>query len=339
MIEIGPKNAVEFLKQSGRLENDVDAQVDALAWGVSNVVLRVEPSTGPAMVIKQSREKLRTKATWLSRLDRIYREAAAMRLLADLLPEGVIPRVLFEDRENYLFAMQAIEADHLVWKSVLLEGTVDVKIAMILGRYLATVHRETAGRADLQEEFGDIEVFDQLRIDPFYRRIATVHGEIAPSINRLIDATTESADCIVLGDFSPKNILIRRDGLSLVDFETVVYGDSTFDLGFFLSHLLLKTVLHADQSVEFLQLATSFFSAYESERFSENTVAGKRQSDFDQRTVYHLAACILSRVDGKSPVDYLSSQQQEFVRQFCLDLFRKSVTNVESVFTRLQERL
>ena len=44
-------------------------------------------------------------------------------------------------------------------------------------------------------------------------------------------------------DFSPKNVLITDERIVLVDFETGHLGDPAFDLGFFLSHLLLKTVL------------------------------------------------------------------------------------------------
>jgi len=38
--------------------------------------------------------------------------------------------------------------------------------------------------------------------------------------------------CLVLADFSPKNILITDQGIHLVDFETAHYGDPAFDLGF-----------------------------------------------------------------------------------------------------------
>jgi hypothetical protein len=56
-----------------------------------------------------------------------------MRALAPRLPSGLVPRVLFEDRENYLFAMEAVAADHVVWKAELLAGTCDVRVAARLG--------------------------------------------------------------------------------------------------------------------------------------------------------------------------------------------------------------
>ena len=47
---------------------------------------------------------------------------------------------------------------------------------------------------------------------------------------------------LVLGDFSPKNILVHAGGLVLLDFECAHAGDPAFDLGFFLTHLVLKEI-------------------------------------------------------------------------------------------------
>ena len=62
MLELGPDNVVEYLHASGHLEPGVAAMAHTLAWGVSNVVLRIQPSQGEDFVLKQSRGKLRTEA-------------------------------------------------------------------------------------------------------------------------------------------------------------------------------------------------------------------------------------------------------------------------------------
>src|SRR5215471_1856349 len=172
MFEIAPNNAVAYLHERGWLDRRVSASAKLLAWGVSNAVLRIDPETGPPFVVKQARAQLRTRDPWFSRLDRIWRETGVLKLLAPLLPAGVVPRVLFEDRDNYLFGMEAAPAAHRVWKEVLLEGRADVTIACQLGTHLAAIHLQTAGRPDLQAQWGDTEVFGELRVDPFYRRVA-----------------------------------------------------------------------------------------------------------------------------------------------------------------------
>jgi aminoglycoside phosphotransferase (APT) family kinase protein len=342
MIELGPDNVIDYLHSTGRLEPNIPATARRLAGGVSNVVLRIEPAAGDDFIIKQSRGQLRTKAAWFSRLDRVYREMDVMAVLASVLPLGVVPRILFEDRQNYLFGMQAVRADHVVWKAELLAGRTESWIAEATAGYLSTIHRRSFEDVALREKFVDHEVFDQLRIDPFYRRIAEVHPQIESAVNRWIDEMLATPVCLVLADFSPKNMLVVRDNaegegrLTLVDFETAHCGDPAFDLGFFFSHLLLKTVLHADRAGQFFELARAFRQRYFDGLGKSLSGGVMSQPALERRTVRHLAACMLARIDGKSTIDYLPDPaDQHLVRTFCLDLFSDPPKQIETVFQQL----
>lgn len=357
MIPLTAENAADYLYATGRLKPGIRVEVEWLTWGVSNVVLRVHPEIGDDFVVKQSREQLRTQAEWFSRLDRIWREMDLMTLLAPLLPPGAVPRLIFEDRENYLFAMEAVPARHVVWKSKLLNGVAEPWIAETLGDYLAAIHRETAFDRQLQDRWGDPEVFTQLRVDPYYRRIAEVHPDLHAPIAAMIDELFQTPVCIVHGDFSPKNVLMtpgksrpsegeepvgRNTGatLTLVDYETGYFGDPAFDLGFFLSHLLLKTVLHAPRREEFLHLSRSFWSRYVHGLGALTPSGAFAESELQRRTIPHLAGCMLARIDGKSTIDYLpESSRQEFVRTFCRRLLFDPPIRLDDVFCRLNEEL
>ena len=338
MLELDASNTLDYLRRRGDVLHLEDAHVEMLGWGVSNVVLRVTRPASEDLIIKQSRTQLRTKTEWISRLDRIYREIGMLRLLGPLLPPGVIPQVLFEDRDNYLFAMEAFPADHVVWKQALLEGQLDLRVADRLGSYLSAVHAQTSFRPDLASEWGDLEVFDQLRLDPFYRYLARVRPEVAVPLQRLIEENLATACCIVLADFSPKNILLSGDRLALVDFETGHYGDPAFDLGFFLSHLLLKAVRDVSQFEAFADLTRHFWRHYRAglagvEQHAEFTVA-----ELFRRTQGHLAGCMWARVDGKSPVDYLTNEgTRQHVREFSRSLFDCPATSWDETLKRLKQ--
>ena len=340
MLELGPDNVVEYLHSTGHLDATVSAKAQTLAWGVSNAVLRIHPARGDDFVVKQSRKKLRTEADWFSRLDRIFRECELMQTLAPLLPTGTVPKILFEDRDNYLFAMEAVEADHTVWKADLLAGRADIEIADRTGEILAAIHRETAGNAALREQWGDTEVFVQLRVDPFYRRIAEKHLELREPIESMIAEMFSNPLCVVHADFSPKNILLTSRGPVLVDFETGHFGDPAFDLGFFLSHLLLKTVRFASRRAEYLTLARVFLKRYFAELGTANHTDRMFPVVLGRRTVPHLAGCMLSRIDGTSRIDYLPEEwQQSFVRRFCRELFLSPPSDLNTVFDRLDREL
>src|ERR671935_3050439 len=122
MLELTPENAVDYLRAQGWI-GPGPARVEALGWGVSNIVLRIE-TPQETFVLKQSRPRLRTRDAWFSDLDRVYREQEVMEALYPLLPEPTVPRVLFSDRANYLFAMAHAPAGSRVWKETLLAGGV-----------------------------------------------------------------------------------------------------------------------------------------------------------------------------------------------------------------------
>jgi aminoglycoside phosphotransferase (APT) family kinase protein len=338
MFELNSENAVDYLRARGAFAAGVSATAELLGWGVSNVVLRVNCDDGNALVLKQSREKLRTRADWRSRLERVYREAEVQRLLADLLPAGMVPRVLFEDRPNYLYAMQAVDADHVVWKAALLEGRGDETVATTAAAALAQIHSRTAGDETMRSQWEDATVFDELRLDPFYRFTARAHPEIAGRLDALIAESLATRVCLVLGDFSPKNILLTRRGIALVDFETGHFGDPVFDLGFFLSHLLLKAIAAASAG-SLLRLAETFWREYLSQLAPPTGTDALQPGELSRRTVPHLAGCLLARIDGKSPVDYLDEARQDVARRFALRLFDDSPPRVEDVFDELRRTL
>lgn len=336
MLELTAENTLSYLVQRGDVTGLDSARAEMLGWGVSNVVLRVSRESGSDLVIKQCRSQLRTKAAWFSRLDRIFREIGMLQLLEPLLPNGVIPKVLFEDRENYLFAMEAFPANHTVWKQALLEGDLDYSIAERLGEYLSTIHSETAFRPELAQQWGDLEVFDQLRLDPFYRYLAKSQPIAAPFLDRLIAENRATSICIVLADFSPKNILISGDRIALVDFETGHYGDPAFDLGFFLSHLLLKAVRFDRRFEDYIALTNRFWETYWRGIKSSRNSAEFAPAELLRRTFNHLAGCMWARVDGKSPVDYLNDvQAQDRVRRYCLSVFESPPKDWQSAMVRL----
>jgi len=307
MLELDPNNTVDYLREYGHLDADEPATIEALGWGVSNVVMRV---TTPRrlFVLKQSRPQLRTQAAWFSDVTRIYREQEVMQMLGALLPAGAVPEVLFVDRDNYAFAMSHAPLEARVWKETLLRGETEPAIAEYAGTLLGRIHQRTAEKPALVEPFADSTVFVQLRVDPFYRRVKERHPDLSEPLDRLIERMLTRRDALCHGDFSPKNFLTHGNTFMLVDFEAAYWGDPTMDIGFFLSHLLLKGIKHASKREAYLEMTQAFWRGYEREaRFLP-------LDELHREGMLHCGACVLARVDGTSPVDYLNEPERAEAR-------------------------
>jgi 5-methylthioribose kinase len=305
MRELTAENAVAYLREQGRI-GPGPARAELLGGGVSNVVLRIETPEG-LFVLKQSRPQLRTRDAWFSDIDRVWREMEVMQALGPRLPPGTVPEILFCDHDNFVFAMNHAPAEAQVWKAQLLAGEVQTERGLETGRVLGRMHEVTAREPSLVEPFADRTVFVQLRVDPFYRRIQERLPDVARLVEPLAADLLSRREALCHGDYSPKNILMHSRGFTLVDYETAHLGDPTMDLGFFLSHLMLKAVKRSDERSRYFELTKSFWQGYRGE------VTFAPAAELEARGIGHFAVCLLARVDGTSPVDYLSEEDKRQV--------------------------
>lgn len=338
---IDASNAEVYLRATGQVLPQEQVKVRELAGGVSNVVLLVTfpDKHRPAFVLKQAREQLRVAQPWFCSPERIWREVEVLQACGELVDEleftGLaigVPRLLFEDREQYTFAMTAADGHALPWKTQLLRGDDGRRVAQACGRLLATLHARSWRQAELAQRFDDRKFFEDLRVDPYYREIARVHPAIEPFIAELIASLNVSRLALVHGDFSPKNLLVSDREVVLIDFEVGHYGDPAFDVGFFLSHLVLKAIHFGDTS-DVSALPLLFWNEYAARM--RQRLAPLEISALDRRSGSNLLGCVLARIDGKSRVEYLSEAQRVKIRQRALAAMDSDARNIGDVVAAL----
>lgn len=332
MIELTAENAADYLRQHGWIGAET-VRIEPLSGGVSNAVLRVE-TPERLFVLKQSRPQLRTRDAWFSDLERVYREQEVMQALAPLLPPYTVPEVLFVDRANFVFAMAHAPREAQVWKQQLLAGDIDFAMGEYAGRILGRIHEATARDSQLVERFADRNVFVQLRVDPYYRCIQQRRPEVADAVAPLIERLMTAREALCHGDYSPKNILTHEHGFTLVDYETAHLGDPTMDLGFCLSHLLLKAVKRSHDRQRHFELTRRFWQGY----LAETTFLP--DSELQRRGIEHCAVCLLARIDGTSPVEYLPEEdKREVVRWLGRAMLRERPRQWDEVLGRTEDLL
>jgi 5-methylthioribose kinase len=317
-------NAADWLIRHGKPA--AAARFQELGGGVSNKVILVDAPPYRA-VLKQSLGKLRVEREWLSDRDRIFREASAMRWAQGRVRGGRVPRVLLEDREDFVIAMESAPADAGMWKTRLFGGEFDPACARAAGAMLGSLIAASWNDPEANRMFGDQTVFRQLRIDPYYRFTARMVPEFADYFDDLVARSAARSVSLVHGDWSPKNLLVAQDAVWAIDWEVIHFGDPSFDAGFLLNHLLLKSIAMSPHRAALAQLAACFAEALERE-------LPPAAAWVPAAALEHLPALLLARVDGKSPAEYLDEGMQCRARDLAKDLMRDPAASLKEVFER-----
>lgn len=317
---------VRYLREHGRIAASEQPATRTLSGGVSNRTVLVERANGEQWVLKQALEKLRVQVDWYCSPERIEREALGLQWLARLAPEGSITPFVFEDRDQHLVAMSAVPEPHANWKTMLLAGDVRREHVEQFGHLLRAIHRNAlAHRTELEAAFGDRSFFEALRLEPYYLYTAERVPDAAGFLVALVAETRTRRETLVHGDFSPKNILVRDGRLVLVDHEVIHFGDPAFDLGFSLAHLLSKANHLAAHRQRFADAASLYSKTYGAE------------PELEQRAVQHTLACLLARVAGRSPLEYLTEDERERQRRAVLAVLPEPPRHVDELVARFVE--
>lgn len=282
-----------------------DARLTPLSGGVSCEIYLVEDGA-ERFVAKRALAKLAVKADWFADVSRNRHEWEYIRYVARFLPEAV-PVLRDCSAANNYFTMEYLNGRFLNWKQLLLAGEASVAHAREAGNVLAQIHRHSAGDAEAVHLFDTTPVFFQLRLEPYLLTTGAKHPPLRPLFEAEAARLAAARECLVHGDFTPKNILIGSERMVLLDCEVAWFGDPAFDVASLLNHFFLKALLHAPRDAGLRPMIDGFWAAYQAVRPSP---------ELEVRVNRLLLMLMLARVDGKSPVEYLDAARRQFIREF-----------------------
>ncbi|MEO6749145.1 MAG: aminoglycoside phosphotransferase family protein [Casimicrobiaceae bacterium] len=288
---------------------DTQFALTPLAGGVSSDICRVDVP-GSTFCVKRALPKLKVASDWHVPIERNHAEVAWLRRVGAMAP-GHAPAILADDPAGGAFAMAWLPPSEFpIWKALLRDGQVDAGVAASVGALLGRIHAGTADREDVAREFANDAVFHAIRLEPYLMATARAHPDLAQRFAALVSATQVQRRVLVHGDYSPKNILIGHDGPVVLDAECACFGDPAFDLAFVANHLLLKGLWRPQWKRRYVESLNALAHAYAAHVHWEPWPA------LDARAAALLPALLLARVDGKSPVEYLTEDDRRQVRAF-----------------------
>lgn len=296
-----PEEVLQFLRAHGLAAADEWPSAEALSGGVSSDIWRVDLRSGP-VCLKRALPRLRVAQRWEAPVERNFYEHRWMQVAGAIVP-GIAPAVLAAD-DGGCFAMQYLAGIPL-WKNELAAGRADPAFAADVGTRLARIHAATAGNPEIARQFATDASFHAIRLEPYLLATARIHPEHAAKLKMLVDRTAGTRLALVHGDVSPKNILVGAHGPVFLDAECAWYGDPAFDLAFVLNHLLLKCLWVPAAAKRFIECYDALREAY------SGAISWEDPRRFEARAASLLPGLLLARVDGKSPVEYLTDDTQK----------------------------
>jgi aminoglycoside phosphotransferase (APT) family kinase protein len=285
---------------------------ERLTGGVSSDIWRIDLPSGP-ICVKRALAKLRVAADWHAPVERNMYEARWMRYAQEFSP-----RVIGQDEAGGALAMEFLSPkDHPLWKDRLRAGVTDAEFAAQVAKALVTIHATTAADPTVAAEFPTDAIFYDIRLEPYLVATARAHPDLANRLLALVAATQANKKALVHGDVSPKNILCGPSGPIFLDAECAWWGDPAFDLAFCLNHLLLKCLWKPHARHGFLRCFVALAVAYLA------GVTWEAPDALERRAAALLPGLLLARIDGKSPVEYITEETQKdqvrFVARALLD--------------------
>lgn len=324
---------LQSLRDLNLVGPDEDADFEALTGGVSSDIWRVKTAQR-VFCVKRALARLKVASDWFAPVERNRFEVAWCRVANEVLP-GSAPRIIAHDERAMLCAMEYLDPEtHLLWKNELRDGRADARHATAVGDRLGRIHAGTADNRQVAAHFPQNEIFHAIRLEPYIEATADRHADLESVLFDLSHRCAQVRRVMIHGDVSPKNILLGPQGPVLLDAECACIGDPAFDLAFCLNHFLLKCLWTPAATVGFLACFEAMCDAYLAQ------VTWEARADVESRAASLLPALFLARVDGKSPVEYITREtDRNRVRRCARNLLFSPPTQLNQVAQAWREEL
>ena len=296
-----------LLLELGLITAADDIHATALTGGVASDIAKVTVGN-KTYCVKFALHKLKVKADWFAPIQRNRAEYAWLKFASEVNPDGAVELFGQSDAMNGFVMTFINETDSYLWKDNLLAELPDKQEAILVGGALGRIHAASIQEGFDKCAFMNSDDFHTLRIEPYLLHTAKQHTDISSGIENVSAELNRSEQVLIHGDVSPKNIMFRSGHPVILDAECATMGDPSFDVAFCLNHLILKAIHLAQSRKRYIDNAQELWRTYELH------VKWEATADFEFRLCRLLPMLMLARVDGKSPVEYLTSVQQNLVR-------------------------
>jgi len=218
-----------------------DIHIAEQTGGFANLVYKIETERG-GFYLKQRPPFIKSRPEIPRVPEEVRDEIRAYEIFGAILPEGSLPQLVHVDYDQSLFVTTEVQRGDTLLSHKLAASDYSIESGATLARLIACIHGETLNSGIAVRE-GERE---QMFYDRQYQWLVkdlpyTEEGAHSKAVE-VVERLAASPKSLIWGDLSPKNIILGRAAIGVVDLETVHQGDPAFDLGYLMGHILLEGI-------------------------------------------------------------------------------------------------
>ena len=307
-------------------------QYKKLTGGVSSEVYHVRTNKNN-YCIKRSLKRLLVKKKWIANTNRIKFEYLWLKHCQNILKRNIPNTYEFNDKKKYIVMEYLKTSQYKTLKQLYFKRIININTIKLISKHLYKIHSNSSNYKTKKTFEGNYKNFYDLRLDPYFNEVGRVYPKYKEYIKKINENYIKNSSTLVHGDFSPKNILVDKNKIIYLDAECCNFGDPVFDLVFFTNHLLIKSIFLRDKSQEFIKLYLSFYKEYLS------NLSTKNFNSYIDRIIKMTPIMLLSRIDGKSPVEYIVKENiKNIIRKKSFLLLDGKINSLNDIIKVINER-
>ncbi len=307
-------------------------QYKKLTGGVSSEVYHVKTIKNN-YCIKRSLKRLLVKKKWIANTNRIKFEYLWLKHCQNILKRNIPNTYEFNNKKKYIVMEYLKTSQYKTLKQLYFNKIININTIRSISKHLYKIHSSSSNYKTKKTFEGNYKNFYDLRLDPYFNEVGRVYPKYKGYIKKINENYIKHSNTLVHGDFSPKNILVGKNKIIYLDAECCNFGDPVFDLVFFTNHLLIKSIFFKDKSQEFIKLYISFYKEYLS------NLSTKNFNSYIDRIIKMTPIMLLSRVDGKSPVEYINKVKiKNIIRKKSFLLLDSKISSLNDIIKVINER-
>lgn len=330
MQQLTESTVIPYLKEKGYITPEEPAAVTFLPSNV-NFVYRVDTPT-KSFVVKQGRESLARFPDVPCSIRRTETEYRAISVWRTYGNPAAVPHALSYDKENNIIIFAAAPEHAHILTEDLLKGVVDPLLAQQIAALFARVHKNTLYKKKLAKSFQHSDLFD-VKIALFHNAMADAaqRREVKNAIDDLLKSLKKNSIALIHADTNSKNILVWNDQFLLIDYECSHYGDPAIDMGNFLAHYLLSTLINFKQRKKYFIAMQEAWNAYEKE-FSFSHIQQVKKN-----VLQHMGAFLWGRTFGKANAPFIQETAKKAIAEISEKLVVGKYQELEEVFALVEQ--